>query len=91
VIAQTDGSRCRYTIVLAKSIAGLAGLVGAIEGVSQAEVNHESFTLEYGAARHEAADLLEKLISMRLPVASFSANAPDLEAAYLRAGIRQVD
>jgi hypothetical protein len=47
--------------------------------------------LEYTNTRDAAAQLLAELIARRIPVASFTPNAADLEEAYLRTGIRQVD
>jgi ABC-type uncharacterized transport system ATPase subunit len=91
IAAHHDDSRCRYEVMLASSVANLANIIGSIEGVSNVEVNHTSFNLEYSADRADAARLLSELIAHRLPVASFTAKAPDLEAAYLRFGIRQVD
>lgn len=91
IAAHEDGTRCRYSVGLAEPVAGLADLLRTIDGVSNVQVNHESFTLEFNADRKHAAMLLSALMDRKLPVASFSANAPDLEEAYLRAGIRQVD
>ena len=47
--------------------------------------------LEYGREREQAARLLAELVGRGLPVAAFSPQAMDLEEAYLRAGIRQVE
>ena len=91
VAAHTDASRCRYTVRLAEPVTALDQLLHSIEGVNHIELNHESFTLEYSADRKQAAQLLAELIARRLPVASFSPNAPGLEEAYLRAGVQQVD
>ncbi|HEY7086926.1 MAG TPA: ABC transporter ATP-binding protein [Tepidisphaeraceae bacterium] len=91
IASHEDGARCRYTVTLAEPVVALANLLAAIEGTSNIQVNHESFTLEYSADRKHAAELLAALMERRLPIASFTANAPDLEEAYLRAGIRQVD
>ncbi|HEV7298839.1 MAG TPA: ABC transporter ATP-binding protein [Tepidisphaeraceae bacterium] len=85
-----DG-RCRYTIGLADPIAGLAARLAAIEGVADIEVDRERVSLTYGSDKHQAAALLAQLIATGAPVASFTAVAPGLEEAYLRAGIRQVD
>lgn len=91
ISAHEDESRCLYSITLSESVAALAHVLESIEGVSRIEVNHSSFTIEYSADRKHAAKLLHELISRKVPVAAFTPRAPDLEAAYLRAGIRQVD
>jgi ABC-2 type transport system ATP-binding protein len=89
---QVQDGRCRYTVVLARPVAGVESMVGAIEGISSVALDTDRLTLEYFADRERAAALLEELIVARkLPVASFSANAAGLEEAYLRTGIRQVD
>jgi len=46
---------------------------------------------EFSSSADDAAQLLARLINSRVPVSSFSQNAPDLEEAYLRTGITQVD
>jgi len=91
IASHADGARCRYTVVLAEPVAALGEKLASIEGTSDVQMNHESFTLEYSADRKHAAELLAELMSRKLPVASFAPNAPDLEEAYLREGIRQVD
>src|SRR5687768_4438752 len=84
--------RCRYTIVLARPIPSVEEVFEAIPGVAQLQVdNDERISLEYETDRALAASLLAELVKRDLPVASFTANAPGLEEAYLRTGIRQVD
>ena len=86
-----DIGRCRYTIQLARSVANLhASLVGLAD-VTAVQVDRERITLEYTNDKTAAAELLATLINMKLPIASFTANPVDLEEAYLRAGIEQVD
>jgi ABC-2 type transport system ATP-binding protein len=85
-----DG-RCRYTIVLARPIPHLQKILDAIEGVSGAQVERDRASFEYAGDRAAAAALLAELVSKQVPVASFVPNAPGLEEAYLRIGIRQVD
>jgi ABC-2 type transport system ATP-binding protein len=86
-----SGERCRYTIVLARAVPNLTDTIASIEGVSGVSVDTDRVTLEYATDRSAAAELLATLVAMKVPVASFSANAPGLEEAYLRTGIRQVD
>jgi ABC-2 type transport system ATP-binding protein len=91
VAAHEDDSRCRYTIGLAGTVGNLQQMVSEIEGVTRVELNHDGFSLEYSADRTHAAELLAALIARGVPVASFTPKTQDLEAAYLREGIRQVD
>jgi ABC-2 type transport system ATP-binding protein len=87
-----NGDRCRYTVVLARPVAGAADLLAGVPGVTGVEVDRDRVTLEYASTRDDAATLLNDLVvTRRLPVASFAANTPGLEEAYLRTGIRQVD
>jgi len=85
------GDRCRYTIELAHAVAGLAELLPTLPGVTNASVDRQRVVLEYTNTREAAAELLADLVARRVPVASFAPNAADLEEAYLRTGIRQVD
>jgi len=87
----TDGTRCRYTLTLARPVAGLDELLASIAGISDVQVDRETVSLEFSRDKQEAADLLADLVGRRIPVSSFAANAIDLEEAYLRTGIRQVD
>jgi ABC-2 type transport system ATP-binding protein len=84
-------NRCRYTVLLARAVPRLAEMAGNIAGVSQVAVDGDRLLLEYDVGREAAAILLAELMSLRLPVAGFTANAASLEEAYLRTQIRQVD
>jgi ABC-2 type transport system ATP-binding protein len=86
-----ETTRCRYTILLSRTVAGLQAQLDALDDVTAVQVERERITLEYLNDREAAATLLANLVSMKLPVASFTANAADLEEAYLRVGIEQVD
>src|SRR4051812_8016445 len=81
-----SGERCRYTIVLARAVANLAETIASIDGVSEFAVDTDRISLEYATDRSAAAELLAALMARKLPVASFTANAPGLEEAYLRTG-----
>ena len=86
--------RAQYRIVLARRVGDLAGRLQdlqADEAVSHLEFDADLITLEYDRDRQAAAELLRKLIAAGLPVAEFHTVSPDLEQAYLRTGIRQVD
>ncbi len=86
------GGRCRYTVTLARPVAGLAAAVSAVAGASDVSADRDRVTLTYPADPASAAALLAELVAVqRLPVAAFTANPVNLEEAYLRAGVAQVD
>ena len=86
-----NGQRCRYTIRLAHPVARISDLLSAINGVSHIEEDNGRVILEFDSQPDAAAQLLKQLIKHELPIASFAPNAPGLEEAYLRSGIKQVD
>ena len=67
--------------------------IGAIPGVGAVGMNGDPcrLTVEFDRGREPAARLLAELILRGVPVAAFTPETIDLEQAYLRAGIRQVD
>jgi ABC-2 type transport system ATP-binding protein len=86
--------RTQYRIVLARRVGDLASRLRefeADEAVSRLEFDGDLITLEYDRDRQEASELLRRLLAAGLPVAEFRTVGPDLEQAYLRTGIRQVD
>ncbi len=86
--------RAKYRIVLAERVGDLAARLRdlqADETVSHLKFDADLITLEYDSDRRAAAELLRKLLVAGLPVAEFHTVGPDLEQAYLRTGIRQVD
>jgi ABC-2 type transport system ATP-binding protein len=85
------GGRCRYTIVLARAVADLEALLGAMPGVQAVQAERDRASFEFTSGRAEAAGLLAQLVDKKVPVASFVANGLGLEEAYLRIGIKQVD
>jgi len=85
------GERCRYTVLLARSIPQLAATVGKIPGVSDVSADGDRMILEYDIGRDPAAALLAELLRLGIPVAGYAANAASLEETYLRSQIRQVD
>jgi ABC-2 type transport system ATP-binding protein len=91
VAAAANGERCRYTVLLARPVPEVAGVLQNIAGVTAVQIDRDRVTFEFGSHRDDAAALLVRLVAERLPVASFAPNAPGLEEAYLRTGIRQVD
>ncbi|MGE0479978.1 MAG: ABC transporter ATP-binding protein [Phycisphaerae bacterium] len=94
-VAQVAGAggadRCHYRVRLAQSVGDAATRLAAIPNTVVVQVDSDQLTLEAGAERSDAAALLAALIHAGLPVAEFHAQRPDLEQAYLRSGIGQVD
>lgn len=91
IASHVDATRCRYTVTLAGATGDVKQVLSRIEGADHIQVNHETFSLEYSSNRQDASQLLKRLIDLGLPVAAFTAHQVDLEEAYLRTGIRQVD
>jgi ABC-2 type transport system ATP-binding protein len=85
------GERCRYTVILARSVPQLATIVAKIPSVSQVSVESDRMMLEYEIGRDAAAKLLLELMRLGIPVAGYAANAASLEETYLRSQIRQVE
>ena len=86
-----DGRRT-YTVELAAEVTGLAAALAAVPDLDELRVDRHRVTFQYPGDPTAAAGLLSRLVTtMGLPVASFTHDAPDLEDAYLKAGIRQVD
>ncbi len=83
--------RCRYRGTLADAGNDAATRMSAIAGVTNVALDGRAFTLEYDHDPVAAATLLRRMLDANLSVASFAPIAADLEEAYLRAGIRQVD
>lgn len=90
-IAGGQLDRCVYHVALAQRIGDLASRVEGIAGVELVELDGDMLDLRYDRGREAAAQLLTRLIAAGLPVAEFRAERPDLEQAYLRSGIAQVD
>jgi ABC-2 type transport system ATP-binding protein len=89
--ANGDAAACRYTITLARPVAGIERLLAEIDNVAHVSVDGDRIVLECGATRDDAAALLARLVERRIPVAAFTPNSPGLEEAYLRTEIAQVD
>jgi ABC-2 type transport system ATP-binding protein len=86
-----DSARCRYTILLTRPVVNFAATLGEIDNVTAVQMERDRVSLEFVSDREAAAELLAQLVRMKIPIASFTANAADLEEAYLRVGIEQVD
>ncbi|MFO0838995.1 MAG: ABC transporter ATP-binding protein [Phycisphaerae bacterium] len=94
-VAQVTGAtahdRCNYRVVLAQRLSDLSARLEQVDGISRVDGDGDVITLEYGSSRADGAMLLTRLIAAGLAVAEFRPLEPDLEQAYLRAGIGQVD
>jgi len=91
VVGAKDDNRCRYKVTLAKPVADAKRILEAIPTITQIEVQGRMASFEFEHEDQAAADLLSALLEKGLPIASFAPIAHDLEQAYLRTGIRQVD
>ncbi len=94
VAGAASNLRTMYHIQLARRVGDLAERLQPLladESVTQLDFDGDRITLEYDRDREAAAELLRRLLGVGLPVAEFRAIEPDLEQAYLRTGIRQVD
>lgn len=91
VSESAHGQRCRYTVLLARSVPQLVATVGKIPGVSQVSTEADRMTLEYDIGPDAAATLLAELMRLGIPIAGYAAIAASLEETYLRSQIRQVD
>jgi ABC-2 type transport system ATP-binding protein len=91
ITAGHDAGRRRYQITLAHPVADLAAHLAALDGASAVAVERDRATFEFASAPDAAAAALAQLVARRVPISSFAPVAANLEEAYLRAGIRQVD
>ena len=86
-----SAQRQHFRIVLARRIGDLAPRIATLPGVTAVQLDGDVLTLEYESTKDAAAELLARLIGAGLPVAEFRPISPDIEQAYLRSGIAQVD
>lgn len=86
-----DGELCRYTIVLTHPMPDLKTILTEITGIDGVLIDRDRATFEFSSQREKAAELLAELVRQRVPIAAFSPHHPDLEEAYLKTGIQQVD
>ena len=91
LVAGQDNSRCRYCLVIARPMTGLAEMLAEIPLITNIAMDRDRMVFEYPAQIEAAAELLADLIRKNIPVASFAPLASNLEEAYLRIGIGQVD
>lgn len=91
VVGGKEDNRCLYRVTLARPEPRAPALLAEMAGLSRIEVHGREISFEFEHDDAEAAGLLERLMRHGLPVASFAPIEHDLEQAYLRTGIRQVD
>jgi len=90
VTRQADG-RCLYRVVLTRPVPEAQSILAGLEGVSAVEANDRDIRFEYDRDDERGAELLARLVRAGLPILSYTPSRPDLEEAYLRSGVRQVD
>jgi ABC-2 type transport system ATP-binding protein len=91
VVGAKEDNRCLYNVVLARPAAEAGQVLATVPSVQKVEIHGRQITFEFEHDDQAAADLLARLLEAGLPVASFAPLDHDLEQAYLRTGIRQVD
>ena len=91
VVGAKADNRALYKVVLARTTPDTPRVLEAIAGLTHLDLQGRSVTFEYEHDDQHAAELLARLLHAGLPVSSFAAVEHDLEQAYLRTGIRQVD
>lgn len=91
VTGGVDASRALYHVTLVHAVGDLDRRLAALPQAHVVRADGDQLTLESGVDRADAARLLNDLLAAGLPVAEFHVARPDLEQAYLRSGIAQVD
>jgi ABC-2 type transport system ATP-binding protein len=90
-VAGGGHERGLYRVVLSRPMGDLRGRLDAIAGLTRVDADGAIITFEFDRDRVAAAGLLAQLLGVGLPVAEFRPLEANLEEAYLRTGIRQVD
>ena len=90
-IADHAGDRCRYVVLLASLAPQAEQILNEIGGVSELRLADHRLEFDYDRDAEMAGELLREMIARGLRVCSFSPVAPDLEDAYLRVGMKQVE
>lgn len=86
-----DATRSTYRIRLARPVSDLRRRLDNLADLELIEVADHALTLGYPAGEEHAADLLKQLIERDIPVSGFAVTAANLEEAYLKTGVKQVD
>lgn len=90
-LTQGSAARCRYRVVLAWPDPEFCQKLAGQSGVRHIEANGKDIVFEFDDDPAASAALLRRLVMSGAEVASMAPLAGDLEDAYLRSGIRQVD
>ena len=90
-VADHSEDRCRYVMYLAEAPPETDGILQCLEGIRSLRRSDHKVEFEYDADQARGHELLREMIERGLRVCSFAPVAPDLEDAYLRAGIKQVE
>ncbi|HTW93736.1 MAG TPA: ABC transporter ATP-binding protein [Tepidisphaeraceae bacterium] len=91
VCGHGDSTHSRYSLELARPVAGLGGILAQIAGVAVISADGDCATLEFERDKEALSRLLAEMIGKGLAVSAFGLAASGLEEVYLRAGVRQVD
>jgi ABC-2 type transport system ATP-binding protein len=92
ILAHADEHRRRYNLSLSRPVTQFERDLAAIEGVSNVSSDGRlAFTFDFHAGDEAAESLLGRLVREGAPVCVFTVAPINLEEAYLREGIRQVD
>jgi ABC-2 type transport system ATP-binding protein len=91
VVGGHDANRCLYEVTLAAAVPDVASRLAEMDGLTRIDVVGRRISFEFEHDDAAAAALLARMLKEGLPVARFAPVDHDLEQAYLRTGIRQVD
>ncbi len=91
VAGAADATRTRYRVQLAYAQGDAAARLAEVPGLERVAVDGAVIDFEYDRDRSAAAALLKQLVAAGLAVAEFRPVQLDLEQAYIRTGIGQVD
>ncbi|MEK6644120.1 MAG: ABC transporter ATP-binding protein [Planctomycetota bacterium] len=91
VVHSQAENRCLYEITLARMVPDVQTAFGDMVGLTKLDIQGRQISFEYEHDDEAAAAILSKLLAAGLPIARFAPVDHDLEQAYLRTGIKQVD
>jgi len=91
VVGGSHDNRCLYDVRLSRPSPEAAAILAAFPALGKVNVQGRHISFEFEHDDQAAADLLKALTERGLPIARFAPQEHDLEQAYLRTGIRQVD
>ena len=90
-VANHAHDRCRYIVRLSDLPPGIDGILEGLSGPSGLRRSDHKIEFEFDSDSGKAHTLLREMMECGLRVYSFAPVAPDLEDAYLRAGVKQVE